>query len=189
MSPSRRRASARCAAWHLAPPRRAPLAALHPRAPLCAPLLHPLITRAARWGHRALPPLHPQKSPPRRLPRRTRSTARRIACFGSPPPPPPCSRAHAARPVGNPQIARGGSPPLCSYTSRPVALCVPLCLQFAHYTGGAMVANPRCIPCPPFPSSCGLAVGHDGRPPPPVGAPHPPGSPHASLFLVPFGRI
>ena len=51
----------------IAPPRHRRGAWLGIRAPLaCAPLRAPLrtrITRAARWGHRALPPLHPRNSP------------------------------------------------------------------------------------------------------------------------------
>ena len=189
MSPSRRRASARCAAWHLAPPRRAPLAALHPRAPLCAPLLHPLITRAARWGHRALPPLHPQKSPPPPPPppyplHGAPHRLFRLASSAAPLQPRPC-RAPRRKPSNRPRWLTAFVllyiPPrrsLCSFVFTIRAL---------H--GRRDGCPPRCTPRPPFPSSCGLAVGRDVWPPPPVGAPHPPGSPHASLFLVPFGRI
>ena len=56
--------SARCVALHPAPRARAsprPIAHASPLA-VSAPPPHPHITRAARWGHRALPPLHPRIS-------------------------------------------------------------------------------------------------------------------------------
>ena len=78
-----------------------------PLAPL--PPLHPLITRAARWGHRALPPLQPRNSPAR---------------APSPCRAPPCPVAYPVaigrddRPPGLPAraaaSARGGSPPRCA---------------------------------------------------------------------------
>ena len=49
-----------------------PRATATPHRPLSlavsAPPSHPRITRAARWGHRALPPLHPRNSPRCRAP-------------------------------------------------------------------------------------------------------------------------
>ena len=66
--------SARCVAWHPAPSLCVPLVRLAPYRTLptrdahvithakFAPPLRTHITRAARWGHRALPPLHPQNT-------------------------------------------------------------------------------------------------------------------------------
>ena len=109
MSPSRRRATARCAAWHPAhaesfacrgsvrgtvrgraahPARCYDRAAIYPRE------IRTRITRAARWGHRALPPL-----------RTPNSHAHYPARLGIPCP--------VCGPGSRPAVrtARGGSPP------------------------------------------------------------------------------
>ena len=44
-------------------------------------------------------------------------------------PPRPTAITHARGAPDPQKIACGGSPPLCSYTSRSVALCAPLCLK------------------------------------------------------------
>ena len=67
------------------------------------------ITRAARWGHRALPPLHPWGAPPLR----TRKIRTRI------------TRAHYARPRVT-RTARGGSPPSRLAPYRHAARVVPV---------------------------------------------------------------
>ena len=111
--------SARCAAWHRA---------IFARA-WWHSALHTRITRAARWGHRALPPLHTAHYPgdawPPGLPARAL---------------PPLHTAHypggamVARrgsrlaPPCRPRIARGGSPPRaarCSLAHCPWGLPTP----------------------------------------------------------------
>ena len=118
---------------------------LHTCVPWCGPIAPPLRTRnspahypAARCGHRALPPLRPHGA-----------------------------HAHYPRavhlyPVGNPK-PRGDSRSLCSYTTRPFALCAPLCLKQPRRRATAWCVTsylaPLAVrpPCPTLVSRCGRA--------------------------------
>ena len=125
---------------------RAPGATVGRRLSRLAPPLPTRITRAARWGHRALPPLHPRNSParalsprpsrapPAPLPRPSRAPPRRIARGGSPPRGAAWQVAHAESFAGRGSV-RGM---VRDRVARPARYHDRTALSHAHYPGGAM---------------------------------------------------
>ena len=144
IAPPRHRRGARlCISRTLARPTLAVSAP--PRAPLrpvSAPPLRTRITRAARWGHRALPPLHTAYFPralshrhytamPSRIiapPRGTRIT-HPTACGGSPPPLPVAARHPAAGTISH----------------------LPIPFLFSILAGTPFGKYACCFPAPAFP--------------------------------------
>ena len=128
---------------------------------------HPLIIRAARWGHRALPPLRPQNS--------HTHYARAVRT-----PPLPTTTGHACAPAPRrkPSKSPAVSHRLCAPIHPVPSLFVPLCVK-----NNRTPRSPR-----PAPRSCPVTLGRDAWPPPPVGTPHPPGSRRAAPPAVDHRR-